>query len=186
MNKQYFLLVKSFTDMNSRPVEHAIVDKLTKTLDQTVWNKGIKDLEAHLENVCTETKKEFNDQVNTNMIDGEPAAGTIYFLSLGLFKITAFEVRNAVQRWHVQMPMSWMPLKYKNWPMMAEVEKNKAIEAEMQQVLEVLKASDKTLLFTTFSEKFDGWQIRLLDFGSEALKTESGDTSASFGVTFKE
>lgn len=184
MNKQYFLLVKSFTSNNSKPIEKALVNKLIQTLDQTLCNKSMRDLELHVKDIMVGFEKEFKDTVTPPLMAAQP--NEIICHSFGLFKITAYEVRNAIARWHVQMPYSWMPLKYTNWPALSEEEKKQAMESEMRKIQEFLETTDKTLLLSTFSEKFEGWRITLLDFGSEALKTESEYTSADFGVKFTE
>lgn len=186
MNKQYFLLVKSFTGSNSKPIEKALVNKLVQTLDQTFCNKSMHDLNLHLKDIMVGCEKEFKDVITIPLVITKTSEREFTFICLGLFKITAFEVRNANPRYHVQMPADFLPRKWADWNQLSKQEQNQRIELEMKKVSAFLDGSNPqaNCMITTFQKEFEGWKIELIDFVHEPPNPDF--TSADFGVKFKE
>lgn len=164
MAKQYFLLVKDYTGINSKPVEVAIKNQLMREIHQKVWNKGKEELSVYLQKVIALQEKENKDEVRMNFIEDKPTEEDLNYLCFRLFRVRGYEVRNANPRYHVQMPANWMSLRYPDWTRLPIGKQNQLFHTEMRKIEDFFKKTNLRTFVGSFLNEYEGWKIELIDF----------------------
>jgi hypothetical protein len=161
MANQYFITVildkMPFSDWDME-----IIKAVTERFDRVLWNKDLDSLSECLKKMANgilEAHGE-NDFECRNYTTG----GNSSYIRSGLFALKIEVVKNALPRYHVQMPENWMERLYAEFQNFPENEKRILFEDEVEKVSDWIKSKNESTIITTFNEKYPGWKIEVVDF----------------------